>query len=56
MRWNSSTCMLEPLRGLLYQIGAFLPRLLLALAILRRCGWLLAKAVRFALVSARCAR
>jgi hypothetical protein len=40
--------MLEPLRGLLYQIGAFLPRLLLAAAILL-VGWLLAKAARFAL-------
>jgi hypothetical protein len=40
--------MLEPLRGLLYQLGAFLPRLLLAAAILL-IGWLLAKAARFAL-------
>ncbi len=40
--------MLEPLRGLLYQIGAFLPRLLLALVILL-VGWLLAKGIRFAL-------
>jgi len=40
--------LLEPLRGLLYQIGAFLPRLVLALAILL-IGWLLAKAARFAL-------
>jgi hypothetical protein len=39
--------MLEPLRGLLYQVGAFLPRLLLALAVLL-VGWLLAKAARFA--------
>jgi hypothetical protein len=40
--------MLEPLRGLLYQIGAFLPRLVLALAILV-LGWLIAKGARFAL-------
>jgi len=40
--------MLEPLRGLLYQIGAFLPRLLLALVILL-LGWLIAKGIRFAL-------
>lgn len=40
--------MLEPVRGLLYQVGAFLPRLLLALAILL-VGWLLAKAARFAI-------
>lgn len=40
--------MLEPLRGLLYQLGAFLPRLLLALVILL-AGWLLAKAARFAI-------
>ena len=39
---------LEPLRGLLYQVGAFLPRLLLAAAILL-VGWLLAKAARFAI-------
>jgi hypothetical protein len=40
--------MLEPLRGLLYQLGAFVPRLLLAAAILL-VGWLLAKAARFAI-------
>jgi hypothetical protein len=40
--------MLEPLRGLLYQVGAFLPRLLLALVILL-LGWLVAKAARYAL-------
>jgi hypothetical protein len=38
---------LEPVRALLYQLGAFLPRLLLALVILL-VGWLLAKAARFA--------
>ena len=41
--------LLEPIRGSLYQIGAFLPRVLLAIAILI-AGWLVAKAVRFALV------
>lgn len=40
--------MLDPLRGLLYQVGAFLPRLLLAVVILL-AGWLIAKAARFAL-------
>lgn len=40
--------MLEPLRGLMYQLGAFLPRLLLAVVILF-IGWLLAKAARFAI-------
>jgi Mechanosensitive ion channel, conserved TM helix len=39
--------MLEPVRGLLYQIGAFVPRLLLALAVLL-LGWLIAKAASFA--------
>jgi hypothetical protein len=41
--------LLEPIRGSLYQIGAFLPRVLLAIVILI-AGWLIAKAVRFALV------
>jgi hypothetical protein len=41
--------LLEPIRGSLYQIGAFLPRVLLAIVILI-AGWLVAKAVRFALV------
>jgi hypothetical protein len=40
--------MLEPVRGLLYQFGAFVPRLLLALAILL-FGWLIAKAASFAI-------
>jgi hypothetical protein len=40
---------IDPLRGILLQIGAFLPRLAIALlAVL--AGWLLAKAARFALV------
>ena len=40
--------MLEPVRGLLYQLGAFAPRLVLALAILL-FGWLVAKAASFAI-------
>jgi hypothetical protein len=43
--------LLEPVRGLLLQIGAFLPRLAVALAILV-IGWLLAKAFRFSVVKA----
>jgi len=40
--------LIEPLRASLLQIGAFLPRVVLAIAILI-AGWLVAKAVRFAL-------
>lgn len=43
--------LLEPIRESLHQIGAFLPRLLLAILILI-VGWLVAKAVRFAIVRA----
>ncbi len=43
--------MLEPLRALLQQVGAFMPRLLLAAALLLG-GWLLAKAFRFSVVKA----
>jgi hypothetical protein len=43
--------MLEPLRVVLVQIGAFLPRLMLALLVVI-AGWLLAKAARFAVVKA----
>ena len=43
--------MLEPLRALLQQIGAYLPRLLVALGVLV-VGWLVAKAARFAVVKA----
>jgi len=39
----------EPVRAFLVQLGEFLPRVLLALVILV-VGWLLAKAVRFAIV------
>jgi hypothetical protein len=40
---------LEPLRAFLHQLGEFVPRLLLAFAI-AVAGWLLAKAVRLAVV------
>ena len=41
--------MLEPIRASLHQVGQFLPRVLLAIAILI-LGWLVAKALRFATV------
>ena len=41
--------LLEPIKASLHQVGAFLPRVLLAILILI-VGWLLAKAVRFAIV------
>jgi len=41
----------EPLRALLQQVGAIMPRLFLALALLLG-GWLLAKAFRFSVVKA----
>ena len=43
--------LLEPVREFLEQIGAFLPRLALALVVLI-AGWLLAKVARFAIVRA----
>ncbi|MCW5661385.1 MAG: hypothetical protein KIT60_27085 [Burkholderiaceae bacterium] len=43
--------MLEPVRALLLQIGAFLPRLLVAVGVLI-VGWLIAKAARFTTVKA----
>jgi hypothetical protein len=43
--------LLEPIRESLHQIGAFLPKLLLAIFIVI-VGWLIAKAVRFAIVRA----
>jgi flagellar biosynthesis protein FliQ len=42
---------IEPVRAFLVQIGAYLPRLAVAIVILV-VGWLVAKAVRFALVKA----
>ncbi|MEO5764347.1 MAG: hypothetical protein ABIR52_03480 [Casimicrobiaceae bacterium] len=41
--------LLEPIRTSLHQVGEFLPRVLLAIVILI-VGWLLAKAIRFAVV------
>lgn len=43
--------LVEPIRESLHQIGAFLPRLLLAVVVLI-IGWLVAKLVRFAIVKA----
>ena len=43
--------LVEPIRESLHQIGAFLPRLLLAIVVLV-IGWLIAKLVRFAIVKA----
>jgi Conserved TM helix len=43
--------LVEPIRESLHQIGAFMPRLLLAIVVLI-VGWLIAKAVRFAIVKA----
>jgi hypothetical protein len=43
--------LLEPVRALLQQIGAFLPRLLVAAGVLI-VGWLLAKAARFTIAKA----
>lgn len=48
---DSLNVLIEPLRGTLLQIGAFLPRLGVALAVLV-VGWLLAKAFRLFLVKA----
>ena len=42
---------LEPVSAILYQIGAFLPRLLIAIVVIIG-GWLLAKVARFALTKA----
>jgi hypothetical protein len=40
---------LEPLRAFLFQIGAFIPRLLFAMLVVV-AGWLIAKVVRFAVI------
>lgn len=48
---NNLDVLLEPVRSLLQQIGAFLPRLLLALVVLF-VGWLLAKTLRLIVVKA----
>jgi hypothetical protein len=46
---NDVDMLLEPIRASLHEIGAFLPRVLLAVLILL-AGWLIAKLVRFAIV------
>ncbi|MDM0043363.1 hypothetical protein QTH91_02615 [Variovorax dokdonensis] len=42
---------LEPLRAFMFQVGAFIPRVLVA-ALIVVAGWLIAKAVRFATIRA----
>lgn len=46
---NSLSMHLEPLRAFLFQIGAFIPRLLLATLVVI-AGWLIAKVARFAVI------
>jgi flagellar biosynthesis protein FliQ len=46
---NNVNVMLEPVRAFMAQIGVFLPRLALAVAVLI-AGWLLAKVAKFAVV------
>jgi hypothetical protein len=46
---ESINVLLEPVRALLIQVGGFMPRLLVALLIVL-AGWLLAKAVRMAIM------
>lgn len=46
---NDINVLLEPVHALLTQIGAFMPRLLIALGVLV-VGWLVAKAFRFSVV------
>lgn len=48
---NNIDVLLEPVRALLNQIGAFMPRLAIALGVLI-LGWLFAKAFRFSIVKA----
>lgn len=48
---DTITIAIEPLRAFLVQVGAYLPRLGVALAV-ALAGWLLAKALRFAAVKA----
>ena len=48
---DSFDVMMEPLRGLLQQVGGFLPRLALAMLVVV-AGWVVAKAVRFSVVKA----
>ena len=48
---ESVSILLEPARAILFQIGAFLPRLLVAVLVIIG-GWLLAKVARFAVTKA----
>lgn len=48
---DSFDVILEPLRSLLHEVGAFVPRLLLA-ALILLAGWAIAKALRLAVVKA----
>lgn len=48
---DNVSMLVEPIRESLHQIGAFLPRLLLAIVVLI-LGWLVARLVRFAIVKA----
>jgi Conserved TM helix len=48
---NSFSMHLEPLRAFLFQMGAFIPRVLLA-ALVVIAGWLIAKVVRFTVIRA----
>lgn len=48
---DNLSMLVEPIRETLHQIAAFLPRLLLAIFVLV-IGWLVARAVRFAIVKA----
>lgn len=48
---NEINVLLEPVHALLNQIGAFMPRLMIALGVLV-VGWLIAKAFRFSVVKA----
>ncbi|MEO5881012.1 MAG: hypothetical protein ABIQ06_01215 [Caldimonas sp.] len=48
---DSVSILLEPARAILFQIGAFLPRLLVALVVIIG-GWLVAKVARFAVTKA----
>ncbi len=48
---ESVSILLEPARAILYQIGAFLPRLLVAVVVVIG-GWLVAKVARFAVTRA----
>ena len=48
---DNFSMLVEPIRETLHQIAAFVPRLVLAIVLLI-VGWLIARAVRFAIVKA----